>query len=171
MRWRVRLMRSTREISTTVLSACVGALLAGCAGTASQGWSALPGAAAAPEGTAANRDRSWMLAEAKRASLIYAAVDDTADVDVYDYANGRQVGTITGFGAAGGCVDAKGDVYIVSGDGSAFEYAHGGTQPIATYSPGGDLTGCSVDARGDLAITGSSPGQITVYAKGNPKNG
>jgi len=161
-------MRSKHEISPAVLCACTAALLAGCAGPSSQGSSALPGTTSAS--SAVSRARSWMLPEAKKATLIYAAVDDSAEVDVYDYANGRQVGTITGFGAAGGCVDARGDVYIASFDGSAFEYAHGGTSPIVTYSPGGDLSGCSVDARGDLAITGSSPGEITVYAKGRPKN-
>jgi hypothetical protein len=164
-------MRSTRDGLHAVLGACAVALIAGCAGAGSQSASALPAAGPTRDGSAVHRDRSWMLPAAKKAILIYAAVDDSATVDVYDYAGGQRVGSITGFGAAGGCVDAKGDVYIVSGDGSAFEYAHGGTQPINTYSPGGDLVGCSVNARGDLAITGSSPGQITVYAKGNPKNG
>ena len=55
----------------------------------------------------------------------------------------------------------------ISGD-SVLEYAHGGTEPIQTYTPGGTLAGCSVDASGDVAITATSPGGVTVYAKGNP---
>ena len=45
---------------------------------------------------------------------------------------------------------------------------HGGTEPIQTYTPGGTLAGCWVDASGDVAITATSPGGVTVYAKGNP---
>jgi hypothetical protein len=108
-----------------------------------------------------------MLHMAKKSILIYAAANDTNHVDVFDYSNGEQVGTISGFAAAAGCVDAKGNVYIVSGNGTALEYAHGGTQPVNSYSPGGDLVGCSVDARGDLAISASSPEKVTIYAKGS----
>ncbi len=164
-------MRSTPEILTALLGASAVVLIAGCAGGASQASATLPavGADRAPSG-AANRRASWMLPGKKTATLIYAVASDTANVNVYDYANGQQVGTITGFVAAAGCVDAKGNVYIVSGDGNAYEFAHGGTQPIKTYSPGGDLVGCSVNARGDLAITASQPGEIIVYAKGNPNS-
>jgi hypothetical protein len=48
------------------------------------------------------------------------------------------------------------------------EYAHGGTTPINTYSPGGTLAGCSVNSKGDVATTGTTPGRVTVYAKGDP---
>ncbi len=162
-------MRCTPDTLTALLGACAVTLTAGCAGGASQASATLPAMGANREpGSAAYRGSSWMLPGKKSATLIYAVANDTANVNVYDYANGQQVGAITGFAAAAGCVDAKGDVYIVSGVGNAYEYAHGGTQSIKTYSPGGDLTGCSVDARGDLAITASSPGEIIVYAKGNP---
>jgi hypothetical protein len=107
-------------------------------------------------------------AKTRKSILIYAASADTDDVNVYDYSNGEQVGMLSGFLAAAGCVDATGNVYIVSGNGNAFEFAHGGTTPIQAYSPGGDLVGCSVDAKGDLAVTAASPGVVTVYAKGNP---
>jgi hypothetical protein len=111
-----------------------------------------------------------MLPETKtgKSILIYAAPADTDEVDVYDYSNGKQVGTLSGFSAAAGCVDATGDVYMVSASGNAVEYAHGGTTPIQTYSPGGDLVGCSVDAKGDFAVTASSPGVLTVYLNGKP---
>jgi hypothetical protein len=35
------------------------------------------------------------------------------------------------------------------------------------YNPGGEIVGCSVDAKGDLAATSFDPGQATVYAGGN----
>jgi hypothetical protein len=99
-----------------------------------------------------------MLPAAKRSTLIYALANDAEHVNVYDYANGQLVGTISGgFSASAGCVDATGNVYIVADDGNAYEYAHGGTTPINSYGPGGDLVGCSVDAGGDLAISASAP--------------
>jgi hypothetical protein len=112
-----------------------------------------------------------MLPEAKAKTLIYAEDADTGNVNVYDYANGEQVGTIGQF-IISGCVDAEGNVYLVkfSGD-DVLEYAHGGTEAIKTFSPGGTLSGCSVDAAGDVEITGTSPGHVTVYAKGDTKRG
>jgi hypothetical protein len=109
-----------------------------------------------------------MLPQVQTKTLIYAEDAETGDVNVYDYANGEQVGTIDEFIIAG-CVDGSGNVYLVrfAGD-SVLEYAHGGTVPIKTYTPGGGLAGCSVDAKGDVAITGTSPGRVTVYAKGDP---
>jgi hypothetical protein len=155
------------------------ALLGGCGSlplSSSQGQGgALPiGEPAAPRAAYAGRGRSWMLPQAKtRGSiLIYAADENTGDVNVYDYASGAQVGTLSGFVADGGCVDAEGDVYLVdSGAGKLVEYAHGGTSPLRSYDPGGALEGCSIDYKGDVAITGSSPGRVIVYSKGHSRNG
>jgi hypothetical protein len=165
-------MRAALSIFTAILGAGTVTLTAGCAAGGSQGPTptlSAVGATRALSG-APGRRGSWMLPQAKtgKSPLIYAALDDTSDINVYDYSNGEQVGTLSGFAAAAGCVDAAGDVYVVSANGNANEYAHGGTTPIQTYSPGGDLVGCSVDAKGDLAITAASPGVVTVYAKGNP---
>ncbi len=152
-------MRLALPTFTAMLVASAATFIAGCAGGESPGTSSsLPAAS----------HRSWMLSQAKNKTLIYAEDAETGDVNVYDYTNGEQVGTIDEF-IISGCVDAKGNVYLVkfSGD-SVLEYAHGGTEPIQTYTPGGPLAGCSVDASGDVAITGTSPGRVTVYAKGNP---
>jgi hypothetical protein len=159
-----------------ILSAGAVALIAGCAGGGSQGPTAtLPVAGATQTlGAAANRGKSWMLPRSKGGSsiLIYALDEQTGDVNVYDYSSGKQVGTLGGFVAVGGCVDAKGDVYFVdSGAGTLVEYAHGGTTLLKTYRPGGTLVGCSIDSKGDVAITGSSPGRLIVYLKGNAKKG
>lgn len=114
-----------------------------------------------------------MLAEARsgRSVLIYAGNRDANDVDVYDYSNGKLVGTLTGFYEPYGmCVDAKGDVYITSyRSGTLVEYAHGGVTPLQTYKPGGYMIGCSIDSSGDVAATSfKEPGEVTVYAHGNP---
>jgi hypothetical protein len=100
--------------------------------------------------------KSWMSPAAKSIKyLLYAADADTDDVNVYDYTNGKQVGTLTGFdGVDGQCVDAKGDVYIASYYGyEIVEYAHGGSNPLKTFSTNGYADGCAVDSKGDLAAT------------------
>jgi hypothetical protein len=113
---------------------------------------------------------SWMLPQKKNSVLIYAAGSD--DVYVYDYSDGKLVGTLTGIGADGGCVDAKGDIYMAEfSNGEVVEFAHGGKTPINTYSPGGEPIGCSVDSKGDLAVSSFSPGEAIVFAGGNPKEG
>jgi hypothetical protein len=159
--------------------------LAGCAGGVQT-----PASAALPDNVArtlsmtldrdlqppSHRDRgsSWMMPNASRKSiLIYSADWTTQDVGVYEYPSGTEVGTLTGFDDPyGGCVDAKGDVYITNlGNGTAVEYAHGGTTLLNTYTPGGEPIGCAVDKRGDVAITSFSPGGVTVYAGGKTSNG
>lgn len=148
----------------TLPIAALTAIFAGCAGSPTQGPTlTLP--------AAVSHGNSWML-PLKRVSgsiLIYAEDAQTGHTNVYDYANGTQVGQLSDFVSIGGCVDARGDVYLVdSGNGTLVEYAHGGTTPLRTYSPGGELVGCSIDSKGDLAITGAAPGRLIVYAKGNP---
>lgn len=116
--------------------------------------------------------QSWMSPGAKTATLIYAVDSRTGEVNVYDYSNGQQVGTISGdfIIAAAGCVDARGDVFLTAGE-NVMEYAHGGTTPLQTYTPShGQIVGCSIDAKGDLAVSTSSPGGVVIYAKGNPKH-
>ena len=118
---------------------------------------------------------SWMLPGKKgaKAALIYAGDEETNDVYVYDYSNGKQVGTLTGFDEPYGmCVDAKGDVYITNyGAGNALEYAHGGTEVINTFDSGGTPIGCAVDSKGDVAVTSFDPGEATVFAGGDPTKG
>jgi hypothetical protein len=158
------------------------ALLAGCAGLQSSNGAprVLEQRGNAPELTPhyvrqpmhAGHGRSWMLPQKKKSVLIYAA--GGSGVDVYDYSNGKLVGTLSDDASAyAGCVDAKGDVYIANFDGEdVVEYAHGGTKVLKTYElSGGTLIGCSVDSKGDLAVTSFDPGAVTVFAGGNPKKG
>jgi len=161
------------------------AFLAGCAGL--QSLSSAPGALL-QSGKATglmphyvqhpvhtDHGRSWMLPQKKGAkgALIYTGDEENNDVYVYDYSSGKAVGTLTGFDEPyGGCVDAKGDVYITNyGAGTVVEYAHGGTKVIDTYDSGGTPVGCSVDSKGDVAVTSFDPGEAVVFAGGNPKKG
>ena len=173
-----------KPVKTLLVPAASAILFAGCAlgtqnGVPSQSAAQLSPAALTMRhyaATVVHPDHSalTMRSDAKSAKgLIYAGDWSTNDVYVYDYSNGKQVGTLTGFDDPyGGCVDAKGDVYIANfGNGTTVEYAHGGTKVLNTYSPGGEPMGCTLDAKGDLAITSFNPGEVTVFAGGDPQKG
>jgi hypothetical protein len=152
--------------------------LAGCGGSESPLGQGVSPQSAAP---VARADRgSWMSPDAKKSDLLYVSDLTTGDVDVFSYPRGKRKGKLTGFSAPHGeCVDAKGNVFITSeGSSQIFEYAHGGTKPIATLSdPGYTPSDCSIDpVTGDLAVAnllplGSGSGNVAIYkrAKGKPK--
>ncbi|HEY1680574.1 MAG TPA: hypothetical protein VGF98_02900 [Candidatus Tumulicola sp.] len=165
-------------------SSAAVAMLFGCA--ASQ---PAVGALRAPQQTSAiaahANGTSWVLPEAKSEDLLYADGGSTyaGDVLMYTFPRGKLVGMLSGLTEpAGMCTDRNGDVWItkfVSG-GTVTEYAHGGTQPIATLDTAKTLTpqDCSIDAAsGNLAVVGYGPekpnvrGRILVYsgASGTPK--
>jgi len=107
---------------------------------------------------------SWMDAGAAKHDLLYVT-DGVANVHVYTYPQGRHVGTLTGFiSPLGECVDAAGDVFIVSSNGGkgssqsavVTKYAHGGTKPIETLTASQEGSGCAIDpSTGDLAVAGN----------------
>lgn len=119
--------------------------------------------------------RSWMApgAEAVGSALMYVSDWSTNDVFVLDYPSGHQVGTLTGFdGPYGGCVDAKGDVFIANFyGGTAVEYAHGGTKILNTFTGLAEPIGCAVSPSGDLAVTNFSPGGVTIFPGAKPSRG
>jgi hypothetical protein len=96
-------------------------------------------------------------------------------VNVYSWQRREEVGTLMGFHAPQHlCADKAGNVFIPdAGASRIFEYAHGGTSPIATlhdtlHTP----RACSVDrVTGDLAVVDAgTSGDIAIYrnASGNP---
>ncbi len=110
--------------------------------------------------------------------LIYA-VENNATVAIYSYPKPKLVATLTGFGDLyGACADQEGDVFIVDyGKAAVFEYAAGGTVPIAVLSdPGYTPTGCSVDpTTGNVAVTSLyaknyTSGTVAVYALGTNRS-
>ena len=117
--------------------------------------------------------------QARSADLLYVSNYQNSTVDVYTYPGGSRVATLTGFSKPQGeCADAAGDVFIANtNDHDILEYAHGGTEPIATlhdsqYFP----IGCSVDpVTGNLAVSNlmssRGVGSIAIYrhARGKPR--
>jgi len=160
-----------RLLSNGALAAAAAMLLAGCSSTAMQ---------AAPSSAGSALSRSWMAPDAKKNNLLYVSDLGTNDVYVYSYPKGKLEGTLTGFSAVhDSCVDASGDVFITSAHNSKiFEYAHGGTSPIATLDDGSYApVGCSIDpTSGNLAVANLSPvegsdsGNVAIYtgAQGTP---
>lgn len=136
-------------------------------------------------------------AQAQRASqlsgdLLY--VDDIgvdefgAYVLVYTYPGGKHVDTLTGFNhLTGECSDTKGNVFILApgdeqqysdlGPTTIYEYAHGGSSPIASFTETGYGLGCAIDpTTGNLAVANPNDeanpyhkgyGDIAVFAGGS----
>jgi hypothetical protein len=150
-------------------------MLTGCGG--SQPPIRVPGAMPQTSAIAARADRgkSWMDRAAYRQDLLYVVSYANNDVNVYTYPQGHRVGTLTGFiTPLGECVDPAGDVFIAAAanqertSGIIYEYAHGGTSPVAMLKDANPAFGCAVDPQsGNLAVTG---GGVAVYthASGQP---
>jgi hypothetical protein len=177
-------MRSL-DFGRFALSSCAAAaMLAGCGG--SQPPIGVPGGM--PQtlaiATHADRGKSWMLPEAKSEDLVY--ISDGYGVTVYAYPGLKLVGSLTGFDKYASlgnlCTDSRGDIFVPSWltnhAGYIYEFAHGGTSPIATLDDPGGGEGCSVDpTTGNLAvanIVAPNPpyyhGNVVIYpnAEGSP---
>ncbi len=112
-------------------------------------------------------------------NLLY--VSNATNVTVYTYNDGNdiaQVGTLTGFTSPQGmCTDNAGDVWITDYESrNIYEYAHGGSAPIATITAKLGLPyACAVDnATGNLAVSYEHPyghfrsyAEVVVYPHGN----
>jgi hypothetical protein len=158
------------------------AFLAGCGG--SQPLIDAPSATQQrPAIVTADRGGSRLLPQTKGTDLLYVSGDSTNKVYVYSYPKGKLVGKISGVSHPGGeCVDQAGDVFVVTGSPSAsnevYEFAHGGTSPMAILSNPGYGSSCSVDSKtGNLAVANiddpsnpSAHGDIAIYtaAQGQP---
>lgn len=122
----------------------------------------------------ATHGKSWMKpGTSSGGDLVYAASRHGV-LYVVSYPQGELVGEVSlpVFGNSGGiCSDANGDIFVPDVD-EIVEYAHGGTQPIATLDDGGGNykpIGCAVDpTTGNLAVTNykdtSSGGNVAIYA-------
>ncbi|MGA8534570.1 MAG: hypothetical protein WB615_10720 [Candidatus Tumulicola sp.] len=131
---------------------------------------ALPQSRAIP--TNAEHGRSPMPPEAKSGDLLYAALGQADEVDVFSFPQGKLIQTLTGLNYPSGlCSDSAGNVWIATfygNGGRMVEYAHGGTSPAASLNdPDFYPNGCSVDpSTGDLAVTNNSydgPGSLAIY--------
>ena len=153
-------------------AAAIVALLTGCG-------QSLPGQTRSATG------QPWMATGASYEDLLYVSDPGSNGVFVYWLqAPPRELKLVGFLNAAlyprGECVDTAGNVYITDGNGPVtglheiFEYAHGGTTPIAALrDPVGEPTSCAVDPNtGDLAVTTSRyqhADEIAVFTPGHAK--
>jgi hypothetical protein len=79
-------------------------------------------------------------------TLLYVSNRKDGSVFVYSYPQGKLSGSLLDVRASGLCSDGNGNVFIPQGN-EILEYAHGGTEPIATLrNPlGGAVQFCAVD--------------------------
>ncbi len=172
-------MRISDSSPHMLITFAAAAMLAGCGGSQPP----IGAAGALPQTSAiaaqAKRGGSWMLPEAKSEDLLYVANGNVGTLTVYGYRKRNLVGTIDvgPYGTeTGECVDKTGDVYVTSGSYTdILEFAHGGTEPIATLQDNGfPPFACSVDFQsGDLAVANlhvgyystRTPGNVTVFRK------
>jgi hypothetical protein len=147
------------------------ALLASCASTLE------PASSSVPQGSAARSEHaaSWMSPQAANHNLLYISYSESGVVLVFSYPQGTQVGEITNLPSSpeGLCSDSRGNVWVTL-QGAIYEYAHGGTTPIAMLKDGGlNAWACSVDpTTGDLAVVPSGDyGDVAIYkgGRGSPK--
>jgi hypothetical protein len=120
---------------------------------------------------------SGVLPGSSGAPLIYAAsgCGNEGGLCILSYPQGKLLGAIsfkTVGPAATLCSDANGNVYVTNGN-EVLEFAHGGTQTVATFSlPGKFATGCSVDpTTGNMAVVFKGNGSdVAVFhdASGTP---
>jgi hypothetical protein len=150
--------------------AAIAATVAGCSGVSATP----PGAGFAPLTPTAARS-------AKKQDLLYISEYGGGVVDVFSYPQGVFEGNLSGIENTpmGECVDKAGDLWIVESGGhpQVQEFAHGGSDPIASLSDEGQSPyGCSVDPlTGNLAVTSefsssSFQGSVSVWtqAQGTP---
>lgn len=110
---------------------------------------------------------------AKKGRLLYVADPGSNELLVYTYPGLSGAGVISGFGSVNGvCTDRQGYVWVLdTTDVVAWEFAHGGVEPINYVQPGdtngnpGVSLGCAVDPKsGDLAVAGFAG--FTVFRNG-----
>jgi hypothetical protein len=155
-------------LSRHALFSCVAvAMLAGCGGSQPP----IGASGAMPQSRAIAQARAH---RASSGALIYAT-GGCGGTCILSYPQGKLVGQIATGGAAV-CSDGQGNVFISAVEGDlVYEYAHGGTTPIATLTlPGDQAFGCAVDPMtnnlavvfGDsgVAVYSNESGSPTVYA-------
>jgi hypothetical protein len=162
---------------TSIVKASYTRLLCLIAGLAGCGPAALPSAPAAPGALAMPAERAT--------SLLYATTIDGHGF-IFAYPKGGTLATFsvaTGTGVWGICSDRNGDVFVTSQLSATaskiYEFAHGGTTPIATLDDDGyAIADCASDpVTGDLAVTNydqtsSGGSNVAIYARarGTPRH-
>jgi hypothetical protein len=151
-----------------VLAAALGLIFSGCA-------SAQPPSDSGNVSTDASRHEVHTSSRSPQSSdgtLLYVSNNNQSSIGIYSYPKLKQVGSlIAGRGVTGLCTDVAGNVWVVTPNDTLTEYAHDGSQPVATLSIPGDAPyGCTVDAAGSLAVVHDAD-NVSIYTneQGTPQ--
>jgi WD40 repeat protein len=162
----------------TTLNSCISAMiLSACAGSQPAVTPGAPGVSIQAQGHRGTG--SWMEPNASAQDLLYISGYTSGYVYVYTYPQGQLVGTLheSGFVALyGECTDPAGDVFIIADSSftknkpsTIYEYAHGGTNPIAMLTDPNGAVGCAVDPTTDNLAASGGGVAIFKHAAGKPK--
>ncbi|MGA7201587.1 MAG: hypothetical protein WBX26_07145 [Candidatus Cybelea sp.] len=148
------------DFGRRALGICAAAaMLAGCGGP--QPPIGAPGTASQTSTLAmrADRDTSWLRRGTSSGSDLLYVANHKGGVYVLTYPQGQLIGELSlpyEPMSGGICSDSDGNIFVPD-EYEILEYAHGGTQPIATLSDDGGYgypNGCAVDpSTGNLAVT------------------
>jgi hypothetical protein len=169
-----------KRLTLCAFSICVIAALIGCGGSSGPGVVPVEQPA-----TASGKNGELMTPSAKNSELLYvsAGIPARNKLYVFTYPDAAFVGAIAVPNRPLGlCTDNNGNVFVTtivsnSATSYVYEYAHGGSQPIATLPNPGEGNGCAVDpSTGNLAVTNwssgseSGVGDVAIYqnASGTP---
>jgi hypothetical protein len=159
-----------RVFGLLLCSSVAVALLAACGGSQPPIGASLDSAAMAAAAKASKGDILYVSGGSVLTPIAY----------LFSYPKHKRLGTLAGAGPSGLCSDVAGDVFFINYNTSAnnstiYEYAHGGTTPIAMLSDPGAGVGCSVNPiNEDLAVANQSDstnsdhgyGDLAVYSQG-----
>jgi hypothetical protein len=158
------------NLSHYAISSCiVAALLAGCGGSQPP-----IGTADALQNTVGQRANAHLLGTASASGDLLYVSDLQGDLYILSYPKGVLKQTIIEPDYSPGdlCSDKRGNVFVIedSEPGGVFEYAHGGSTPIATFKDDNQVPErCSVDdSTGDLAVVNANfpgkDGNVGIFA-------
>jgi hypothetical protein len=154
-----------KRLTLCAFGVCVIATLIGCGGSSGPGVVSVE-----PPATASGTNGELMGPAAKKSELLYVSAGLPArnKLYVFTYPDAAFVGAIAvPHRPLGLCTDKSGNVFVTtivtnSATSYVYEYAHGGTQPIAILSNPGEGNGCAVDpSTGNLAVANWSSGSVS----------
>jgi hypothetical protein len=156
------------RVLCAIVFAIFGVALTGCSTAPMPVALQLARAVRDPAGANQTRPPNWMIPAAQGMDLLYVSNDIGASgLLVFSYPKGDLVGEVAvpSEYPVGLCSNAAGDVFVTTtGSGSqsyVYEYAHAGTQPIATLTDPGEANGCAIDS-----VTGSRDVAIFPHGQG-----
>lgn len=100
-----------------------------------------------------------------KGALLYVSSAYYGSINVYTYPQGVLTASFVDQGVPNAiCTDKRGNIYVAEGYGQAVsEYAHGGTQPIASIKDPHSPFSCSIDDAVNALAVGNETGSVAIF--------